>query len=639
MNSTILMQQLKSPDPAQRQEAIVQIGNSFDTELLVPLAELAAPDSPEIESLFTKYLQNLPLDTSLSHLLSMSRSPNDATRNNVFATLDQIDWEQDPEIIKKILAFDYEPLILFVLDKLESSKRGILLSIVAPLLTSPSREVSETVFKLITNWNFPSSIPLLLPLLKSQQGFRKLLAITALGRLSAFRKWKRLRPFIKSPEPAVRQIVVQSISLCGGTSPKAFFLKALKRETDASVIKELITALKGAQSGAVIRELIRLAALHTEPGVRKTANWAVNECRGKTLQKSIKRMLNPKKQTLCSFLITKIGELQITELGHLVVSFLNTKAPAPLRCAALESLCLLKDKKYIDRLSPYIKSPDSMEAYLGTLAAANTVSSIDECRELKDIFLSSAPEHTVLKQILLELMNGPMSWDPADESIQAALKANLNSEDSNTRYLSLFLIKRTKDHGFIPILTQKAAEDPDQDVRETVVKCIDTLLRGDLAYYLEILAGSPQEQERRTLTLVLKLDWDRKNALKAITFFAGERWQKADQLMRLAAKIYTVCPGEIEDFVRIEQKHTPWLFALTSACLANINPLNTEVNKKRWLTLLHKRIPELQTHLIQKVVDNKSKWAIEHLQHSLDFITDPAIARLTKNTVKKLIEL
>ena len=627
MNSTVLLQQLKSPDPAKRRQAILKIGNSFDTQLLVPLAALATTDAPEIELLLIKYLQNLPLEHSLSYLLPLSRSHNEATRNNLFAALDQIDWEQDPEIIKKILTFDNEPLVLFVLSKLEPIKRQILLEIIAPLLSSSSRDVAEAAFKLIASWNFASSIPLLLPFLKTKQGFQKLLAISTLGRLSAFTKWKRLRPFISSPDPEVRQVVVQSIRLCGGTSPKVFFLKALKQETDAKVVKELITALRGVQSSAVIYELIRLAALHKVPGVRKTTNWAVNEYSGKILQKAIKKMLNPKDETLCRFLITKIGELQISECGYLVVSFLNAKVPAPLKYAALESLCLLKDKKYLNRLRPYIKSSDPMEAYLGSLAAANTISSLDECSELKDIFISSAPEHDVQKQTLLELINSHLNWDPVDEDILDALKTNLNNQNTNTRYLSLFLIKKTKDSSFIPLLTQKAIDDPEQVIRDAVVQCIDSILGGDLGYYLKSLANIPQDQEQecRILTLILQLSWDRKNAVEAITFFAGERWQKTEQLIQLAAKLYPVCPRAIEDFVRQEQVSTPWLLALSSAWLANINPLNTEANKEHWLTLLNKGIPELQTLLVNKAVNNKSKWAVEPLQHSLDCITDQVI--------------
>ena len=334
----------------------------------------------------------------------------------------------------------------------------------------------------------------------------------------------------------------------------------------------------------------------------------------------------------------------MTRCGHLVVSFLNNIAPGPLKYAALESLCMLKDKKYIHRLKPYITSSDAMEAYLGTLAAANAVSSLDECRELKDIFFSSAPGHEVLKQTLLELMNGHIHWDPDDEAIRAVLKENLNSQDTNTRYLSLFLIKTTKDHSFIPLLTQKAAEDPDEVVRDTVVQCIDTLLMGDVGYYLEKLASCPQdqEQENRILTLVLRLSWDRKNVEDAISFFAGERWQKMDQLMQLAVKIYAVCPREIEDYVRhVQQEQTsaPWLLALASAWLSNINPLNTEANKEHWLTLLHKGIHGLQALLIRKAIDNKSKWAVGPLQKSLDRITDPDIVGLTKRAVKTIIEL
>lgn len=641
MNSAVLLQQLKSPDPAQRQQAILKIGNSFDTELLSPLAAQATPDAPEIELLLIKYLKNLPLDLSLSYLLPLSRSPNETTGRHLFAALDQIDWEQDPEMIKKILAQGHEPLTLFVLQKLMPFKQQILLSIVAPLLSSPSRDVTEAAFKLITGWNFSSSIALLLPFLKTQQVFRKVLAISALGRLSAFRKWKRLLPLLHSPEPEVRQAAVQSISLCGGTSPAAFFLKALKKETDTGVIKELITALRGVQSSAVIRELIRLAALHTVPGVRRAANWTVNECRGKILQKNIRMMLDPDDETLCRFLITKIGELQLTGCGHLVVSFLNAGIPAPLRYAALESLCLLKDRRYMDLLKPYIKSSDAMEAYLATLAAANTVSALDECIELKDIFFSSAPGQEVLRQTLLELMNRHLSWDTCDENILAALKANLHCPDTNTRYLTLFLIKKTHDRSFIPLLTQKAADDPDQVIRDTALQCIDTLLGGDVEYYLEKLAGCPQdqEQERITMTLLSQLSWDSRNAQRAITFFGGERWQKSGQLTRLAARLYQVCPREIEDYVRQEQAHTPWLLALASAWLANINPLNTEANKEHWLTLLHKGMPGLQALLVQKAVDNKSKWAVEPLLQRLDRITDPALTGLTKRGIKTIIEL
>ena len=285
MNSTVILAQLKSPDPAQREQAILKIGNSFDPEFLRPLAEQATPDSPEIELLLIKYLQNLTLNLSLSYFLSLSRSPNEATRKNVYAALDQIDWEQDPEVIKRFLAFDHEPLLLFVLEKLESSKRQILLSVIAPLLAFSSRDVAEAAFNLMASWNFADSIPLILPFLKTQQTFRKVLAISVLGRLPAFKKWKRLLPFLGSPEPEVRRAAVKNIRLSGGTKAHTFFLKALKKETDTGVIKELITALSGVHSNAVIRELIRFAALHPVPGVRKTANWGVNECQGKALEK------------------------------------------------------------------------------------------------------------------------------------------------------------------------------------------------------------------------------------------------------------------------------------------------------------------------------------------------------------------
>ncbi|MBN2442899.1 MAG: HEAT repeat domain-containing protein, partial [Spirochaetales bacterium] len=641
MNSIDLLKQLKNPSPGQREQAMIKIGNSFDTELLAPLAGLAGPDAPEIELLFIKYLLNLPPELSISHLLSLSRSPHEATRKNVFAALDQIDWEEDPELIKKLLSFDSEPLALFVLKKLEPSKKKILLSVIAPLLSSPSEAVAEAAFTLMAAWNFPASIVLILPLLKTKEPFRLVLAISTLGRLSAFTKWKRLLPFLRSPEPEVRQAAVQSIRLCGSASTYPFFLKALKQETDTGVMKELITALTGVQRTPVIRELIRLAALNPAPGVRKAANWAVNEYRGKLLHKSIKMMLNPKNETLCRFLITKIGELRLTECGHLVVVFLNPKAPGPLQYAALESLCLLKDKKYINLLKPFIKSPDAMKAYLATLAAANTVSTLDECGELKDIFFSSLPEQEVLKQTVLELMNGTLAWNPGDPAILAALKANLNNRDMNTRYLSLFLIKKTKDRSFIPLLTQKAIDDPDEVVRDTVVQCIDSLLEGDVGYYLKTMAVNQpdREQESITMKLLLRLGWDRRNALEAITFFAQKRWQYSKELTPLAVKLYQICPGEIEDFVRLEQAFTPWLLALASAWLANINPLNSENNKVHWLTLLHKNIPGLQALLVRKAIDNKSKWAVEPLQQSLDRIADPAEAGLTKEAVKTILEL
>jgi len=252
------------------------------------------------------------------------------------------------------------------------------------------------------------------------------------------------------------------------------------------------------------------------------------------------------------------------------------------------------------------------------------------------------PEKDVLKQVLLESMNGTIKWDSTDSAILSSLKKNLESEDSNTRYLSLFLIQKTTDRSFLTILTRLSADDPDPDVRVTVIKTLDILLGGDVGYYFELLESGSQDHDRPTLTLLLELSWDYDNALKAIPFFTDERWRQAEQpgqlLTQLAARIYPVCPREIESFIRKAAKASPWLFALASAWLANINPLNTENNKKHWLTLLRKRIPGLQGLLVQKAIDNKSTWAIEHLQQSLEFIKDPAVAGQTKNAVKAIIE-
>jgi hypothetical protein len=281
-----------------------------------------------------------------------------------------------------------------------------------------------------------------------------------------------------------------------------------------------------------------------------------------------------------------------------------------------------------------------MEAYLGTLAAANTVSSLDECSELKEIFLSTDPGHEVQKQSILELMTSTISWDPSNEIIRKALKANLESDDTNTRYLSLFLIKKTGDRSFIPLLTEKVKGDPDPVIRNTAVQCIDDILQGDVEYFLKALSDNPDEsgQQEDTLELLLKLSWDRKNTLEAVSFFADNKWQKSDKLDLIAGKLYSVCPREIEDYIRTEDSDMPWLLALADTWLSNINPLNTDSNKKHWLTLLGKGITGLRELLVQKAIDNKSRWALEPLQKSLDSISDPAVIKLTKEAVKKLIE-
>ena len=647
MNAAQLLERLEHGDRHVRDEAFDRIAASHDRELLTSLAQRALPTDLYMETLFCRFLQNMPAALALPHLALLLRSSNAPTRAHALNSLDNVDFEQRFPFLLELLASEYRDVQLHVLRQLGSHKRSAAIYDIAPLLSSADEEMMTAAFAALQQIDAPRSLKLLLPFLRFPEPSHQIGALNALGDMESFGRWKRFLFCLRSPEPEVRRAAVLNISRKAGRRAYKPLISLLETEQDEEVAKLIINRMALDPDDRSARVLIPAAATHSNPQIRRSAAWVIEEMDEKRLSRNMQALLPNSSEEVQAYILTKMGQRQLPDCGGILASYTDEENLPRLRYAALEGLGFLRQRAFLPAVLPHLKSDDPMVAYVATLSAVQLVDRLGDSPELLDLLLSTDRESLVLKQVVLQFMIDSITWDFDDRKLFEALVSCMGSENENVSYLATILLGKCRGYReLVQPLLDRAIDDPSADIRQVARNSLNEVLDGDLSLLLDALESGERDPsiQMQYLELMSQLRWNREGAERALEIFAKlpppqDTRTLFPVLQEIARAVYQVASEACRDRFFALTPSSPWYLALGQAWLHSLGGLESGEDRADWRALFAVDDADLVFAAAETAVEAGADWVVEVIIERISrHPDDPVNARL-RALVKKLLEM
>ncbi|MBL4890157.1 MAG: hypothetical protein JKX97_09085 [Candidatus Lindowbacteria bacterium] len=646
MKSQDLVKQTSHPDPKFRNEAFDRIASSQNREFLPLLQELAVPEKPQMELLFSKYLANISPQESVPHLRLLLASPNSVTRKNAFRTLMNLNILFSLPVYMDLLDSNHSDTVIDTLEQLGIQKKAVGIDRMKHLLRSEDEKICSETFKAFRLINAQRSLIILEPFLKDSNPKRVVSCLVALGRMSVFTNWKLMLPLLESENSDVRTAAVLNLVRQVGTKAYPYLLSLLENDKDDEVVKIVINRLSIAPSRVIVEALVLAAASHGSPVIRRTAGWVIDEIEVELLKKSMLHMIKKSSEDVRSYILTKMAQRNLPGCGEIFVSYINPSVTPRLRISALEALGYLRDQIFLPTVAQYIKSTDPMESYVATLSAAQISRSMDDCPELSALLLDPDPKKDVQKQVVLQYMIDALTWKYDDKKLADVLRNNINSENQNIRYLSVILLGKSGRPEFVGALTSVAFHDLDEAVQEISRESLEELLKGDNSYFLDGFTreGVTMEAQSRLINLMSTLPWNKESSEQALDVFAEIKFdgfypELYAPLERIAQKVFAKVTEDIRLHFRVEVTEGPWRLMLGRAWLNSLRDLRTRTEQEDWRVLLREKNHRLVKDIVGKALTRRAQWAVPALIDKIEQEADDDFNNQLRNAVKELMAM
>jgi HEAT repeat protein len=647
MNTAELLASLQHGDRHVRDEAFDQIARSRDLEILEPLAELARPSSTYLETLFCQYIENIPANLAIPHLQKLLLSPHLSTREHALKTLDRIPIDQRIEPLIDLISCPHRDVQLHVLNEMGIHRRSVALHPIRPLLESDDQELCQAAFAAIQRIDIPRSMRMLLPYLKAHAPWRCVAALEALGSMDSFGKWKRFLPCLKSSDAEVRLSAILNLSRKGAEKASRHLVRHLECETEEEPAKLTINRLALYPDKQMARVLLRIAATHENPQLRRSASWVIEELDEALLRQAMLDLLRTDDEEIQAYILTKMGTRQLPDCGAIITSHLDANYPARVRYAALEGLGFLHQREYLSAVEPYLQSDDPMAAYVATLTAVQLIQKLDDCPQLTSLLLSPDGEHIALKQIVLQFMIDSISWQFDDPKLFQVLVNNLNSSNENISYLSAILLGKCRGrHQLVEPLLQASLENPSDDIRQVARESLNQVLDGDISPLLKKIE-TPMANGKKLCDfarLLSTLTWGPDSAFRALKLFASfqcpEEANDASLFLEdIARGLYQANPQACRDFFVETPTHSSWHLAIGKVWLLALSGLTLPEERADWQVLFASEKAELMLLAARRAVYFRATWTIETLVARIAHHADGETCSELRAAVNQLLEL
>jgi len=644
MNMVHLLSQLDHADRHVRNDAFDRIAASQDLQLLTPLSERVKTHQPFIETLFCRYLENVPPQMALPSLKTIFKSPNATSRAHAITTLETFPTTLRLEVYLQLLEESEADVVLHGITQLGIHRRIKAIPGIVAHLQASDKAVQEAAFNALEKIDSPRSHRALLACLNAENP-QQILALNTLGHMISFRRWKRLLPLLHSPEIDVRLAAIRALSQKAGEKIYANFETLINEEKDEEVIKLMINRMAVAPNENATRILITLAATHTNPQIRRSAGWVIEEIKEDRLQKAMLNVLHKSDENVQAYIVVKMGHRQLPQCGDAIVNILRQTESSRLRAAALEGLGFLGDKRYLPDVMPYLDNDDPMTAYVATLTTVQMIDLLDDAPLLKTLLLSPGDNKAVLKQVVLQYMIDAITWNYSDPALVDVLRNNLNVSNTNIKYLSIILMGRSQNTEFIPTLIDLLLGDEDApEMRTVALESLNEALLGDMQYFLEAIEKSRDNPAKQLalLKLIMELHLNRESANLALSHLdtmnfddhKHELWQILDQI---AHTVYNTSAEATRHFFNTNTKRTPWRLALGKAWLSALD-MSTAEGRHDWHTLFAEPSPILMRNAAQLAATHEARWAVPILLDKIANLEEPDLVGDLRYATKTILK-
>jgi len=631
MNIKEILEKLHHPDNKIKHEAYVRILSSFDASLLEPLKTLATPLNQDMEILYARFLQNMSIAISMPEIMKLLESPNQGTRASALNTLSQIDINNRLKEMLLLLKSSYSDVVLYIIDDFAKNKKEMAIYDLSKLLGHPDDKISLESFKALARIDIPRCVPLLVSHLKSYNPAHVIRALSALGQMKSFNRWKLFIPLLTSDEKDIRKNAVINIQRIGQDKAEKYILSMLDNETEPEIIKTAITCMTEHPSKKLAEYCICQASSHSDHGVRRTAGWALEEIKSDDLMDAMRKVFDERDDNTRSYILSKMGHRQLDGVGKFLVGFLNDDTPHKLRIAAIEGLGFSGDIKYLDYVTRFLSSTDDITAYIATLSTCNLTGSLKTCQQLIEILQTPTRGNIAQRQVILQYMLTSISFDLSDKTLRSIILNNLNDSNINIRYHSVLILASIKDLDVLPHIIKVFMDDQDSNVRNASLETINRILAGKISLILSL---------KPHIKLLFELNWNKDdvfNILKYIDGLVDELYE--DSLRQFAKKSIRVNPEHVHQFIFELSKFDKWSCVLAKEILKSFKEPLSKIEKELWLKILNIRDGELLNDVLESAINLQATWTVPYILKEITWNRDQMIVSSMRDAVRKIMRI
>lgn len=628
MNARDLIAALDDADRHTRDEAFDRVAASRDVSLLDPLRAKAENDA-RAETLLCRYLRNLPPATSGPHLLTLLRSPNAQTRSHALSAVEALPDDDQIHLLTETVRDAPEDLIEGILQRFAVLRRPSLVPTIVPYTTHASESVAAAACDALAKIDSARAIRPLLDLVETPGSPLRVRAIAAVTGTTGFKKFRRLFPLLRDPDPEVRAAAVRALGGWTGRGTSNALIDALASESDENVAKLLLNTLGKRAEAEAAKAVIQTAAAHENPQIRRAASWILEEVPDALFERESGRLLKQADESIQAYVLVKLGHRQVAGAGPMMTGFVTPETPPRLRLAAIQGLGMLGDPGFLAHVKPLVESSDPMEAYAATLAASQMAHRLEDSPALKRLLTSPDEGRVVLKQVVLQYLIDAVTLNPDDASLVDAILGNLESLNTNIRYLSVRLAGRVGSRKTLVPLLNIYREASDQDLTSAAVAAVDDILDGDTAALLKDLEVSDP-------ALLGQLRTNHDSAGFWIENLDRLADPEPEVLRRLASRLYEAAPDTVSAFLRSRTIETEWDVALAAEWLETLD-LQTLEGRADWKSLFDCGHREIVDAAQLRVREAGATWAVHSLMPAVGSAPDEALDTELRRSVKLLL--
>lgn len=647
MNTAALFEQLQTGDRRARDQAFDRIVESADPGLLAPLAAKAEPNAPYWETLFCNFLQRMPADDALPHLRKLLLSFNATTRAHALTALEQFSFEQRLDLLLDLLVHPNQEVQLHAIDALGQQRCTAAIHHLARLLQLQEQAVVKAAFDALRQIDVPRAGRQLVLLLADASPWKRAAALEALGNMSCYTRWKRFIPCLDDAEPEVRRAAVLNLSRKADARANKYLVPALEKERDEATAKLSLNRLALYPEAAVVDVLIRTAANHENPQIRRATGWIIEEIDEALLRQRMLKLLPKVGVEVQTYILVKMGQRRLPDCGAIIAGYAEQGQPTRLLCAALEGLGFLGERTHLPKVVPHMGDSDPMTAYVATLSAVQLVRRLGDCPALVELLHSKDKSTVVLKQVILQYMIDALEWDYDDPQLLAALIENLQSDNENIAYLSIILLGRCQGRSdLVPLLLAVCdAEDNSQDIKDVARQAVDKVLDGDLQSLIDDLDDlqSPESLHAR-LTLLAGLNWRAASAEHCLAQIGELDWSGANGdldnvLTDCARTAFAAAPEASQTYLAARASTTPWDRALVRAWLQSLGDMAHTREQADWQRIFARADSAVVREAVARAISCKSRWAVDALVERASRETALDLAAELRSAVRQIMEM
>lgn len=412
-------------------------------------------------------------------LVALAEDPDGRVVSEAWSAIDRIVPEERASVVVGLLASVRPALRREAVVRLGQYKRS---EAVLPLLERLEDEVAEIRREALESLRLIRdlrAIPFLARRLSDPVPEVRRQALLAVGDSAdpASFPGHTLTPHLDDPDPGIRKTAAWALARLSGRSAAPALLRRLLVETDGAVACELVRRLAPVGGDRAVEAFIRFAVHSPQFALRSVSIWNLNRVTPAARRRRSTRLLRDPDERIRAQAALQLGMVRNPRDLTRLVALMRDDPSQHVRAYAAEGLGLMRQRSAIPPLLAALRG-DDLVAHAVIASLARIVDSAD----LPLLARSVAPAAglpTTMRAGLLRILGDVGAASPIRHDIARAIAGFLEDPDLDVRYAVYEAIGKTGDVDAVELLLSACGRESVAALTSVAISALQALFQRD----------------------------------------------------------------------------------------------------------------------------------------------------------------